>query len=73
MTQTKRVTSDAPQMSQADILKAVIEKTKHIDRLQKQADTKGFETYGGAIALQRLRQERKVLQAQLDKPRVVSG
>jgi hypothetical protein len=54
------------------ILDEVKKLTKKIDKQQKQADKEGFKTYGGALGIQTLRQDRKTLQGLLNRPKLVT-
>lgn len=55
----------------AGLLADIRKKTDSIVRQQRIADTEGFSCMGGAIALQRLRRDRSVLQRQLPPLRIV--
>jgi hypothetical protein len=57
---------------QAYILEEVQKLSKKIVKQQKQADTEGFKTYGGALGIQTLRQDRKTLQGLLNRPKLAS-
>lgn len=51
--------------TQAEILEEIREKSRLIVMQQRKADLGEFTSYGGAIGLQRLRNERKALQSLL--------
>lgn len=54
------------------LMTRIQEKSALIAKQQATADRKGFKDYGGAIGLQRLRQQRKQLQGQLPPLRLVA-